>query len=251
MKGPEPASSFALQHRSVWALRTGSYRPVCDSHALFWWVAWYRVACSSSGVVTAKSTGQDLILSKNSSLCLCTRSRARFVLGVQKWLILSCWRPVRCCWSYCVSGEKVGFLCSWSAKAVPVGWEGSLPARHGNRAGSVWISCVSGGGLVRLSSPVKMSQEECVSWSSGIFLCWIIRWDFCLLLSFIFHLHPTVHKEIPASVTWEAAVFQHFPKFTPERGCHVWCSCLGKTKCLSMVSSGETLTHRSWSQQWG
>ena len=31
-------------------------------------------------MMTTKGTGQDLILSKNSSLCLCTRSQARFAL---------------------------------------------------------------------------------------------------------------------------------------------------------------------------
>lgn len=103
--------------------RMGSYSAVRDSRATFRWMAWYRVACSSSRAITAKGTGQDLILSKNSSLCLCTRSRARFVLAYRNGSSFhagSLWDAVGAIvfqerkWDFCVA--QVVKLCLWSGR---------------------------------------------------------------------------------------------------------------------------------------
>lgn len=132
----------ALPHSIAMSVlsRMGSYCPVCDSHATFRRIAWYRVACFSSRMMTAKGAGQDLILSKNSSLCLCTWSRARFVLVYRNRSSFHAggpWDAVGAIvfqekkWDFCVA--KVLKLCLWGGKE-------SLPTPQGNRAGSAWIS---------------------------------------------------------------------------------------------------------------
>lgn len=231
--------------------RMGSYCPVCDSHAMFRWIAWYRVACSSSRMMTAKGAGQDLILSKNSPLCLCTWSRARFVLVYRNRSSFHTggpWDAVGAIvfqekkWDFCVA--KVLKLCLWGGKdpcQLPRGTE--LGVHEYLR--SVWAVWFSWAFLWRCC-------KKSVSWSLGICPCCIIRWDFCLLFRFILHLHPTVHKENLASVTWEAAVFQRFPKFPPERD-YVTSDpdAYGKQSVSAQWVWGETLTQRSQSQLWG
>lgn len=173
VKGPEPPSGLALERCPLCALEGGQWSPRSWLTRHIPWTAWHWIRCKRDSKRHWASPGSEqeqpfvFVHSGSSTVCV----------GARKWLILSRWRPVRCCWSFCVWGEKVGFLYSQRAKDVPAGWGRSLPAPHGNRAGREWICYICGGSLVQLSSPVKESQEECVPWQLGICPCYIIRRD--------------------------------------------------------------------------
>lgn len=116
-----------------------------------------------------------------------------------------------------------------------------------------WIFCVArvltlclwgGRDPCQLSVGTELGVHPFLTSLGAVRFGWALLWRCCKKsaclghFSFILHLHPTVHKEDPASVTWGSSTFPALPKIpSRKRLGYIWPRCLWKTKCLSTVSS--------------